>query len=414
MTLTHDIFTEAPKEVIRYFEAKKNRPTFDWRDIAAEEHAFSLTVAKSTGFDILDDIRAATHDAIKDYIPFETFKNQLQPILQKKGWWGKRFVIDPKDGRQELVLLGSPRRLRIIYWANIKTARAAGEWERTLRTKAFLPFLLYTQSIAEKRRIEHQGWVGTILPVDHEWWLTHYPPNGWLCQCGVRQISAREARMKGYNKDTVAPKRHYHSWYNGRAGRTERIPVGIDPGWQTNPGHKRAQNMIGFLSGRLDNMGGNRRRIAVTDIVGSALFHSIQSGLHRYDRHDISRDNRNRGAISAPVAMLSDVLAKTIGAQTKTVWFSVADAEKQLRKRRRHDGTPLLSAKDYAMVQKLIDEGEIYFGGERDLIAVGELQGKMWRAVLRRTIAGFELYLKSFYPVRRAQIQQDRLRQRIK
>ncbi len=85
-----DLFKTAPAEVVRYFDAKKSKPTFDWRDIAPEEHAYSWTVAKSAGFDILDDIRAAMVDSIRNQLPFEHFRDQLTPILQQK-------VVGPKD-----------------------------------------------------------------------------------------------------------------------------------------------------------------------------------------------------------------------------------------------------------------------------------------------------------------------------
>ncbi|NTV80668.1 MAG: hypothetical protein HGA24_04505, partial [Candidatus Aminicenantes bacterium] len=34
----------------------------------------------------------------------------------------------------------------------------------------------------------HRAWNGTILPVDHAWWKTHFPPNGWRCRCTVRAL----------------------------------------------------------------------------------------------------------------------------------------------------------------------------------------------------------------------------------
>ncbi len=66
-----DLFKTAPREVTRYFDGKANVPSFDWRDIAPAEHAFSFTVAKSAGYDILDDIRAAVADAITELAGME-------------------------------------------------------------------------------------------------------------------------------------------------------------------------------------------------------------------------------------------------------------------------------------------------------------------------------------------------------
>lgn len=282
-------FLTASPEVTRYFREKGSRPTFDWRDIAPVEHAYAFTVAKSAGFDVLDDLRAAVDDAIVNRVPFEAFRERLTPILQAKGWWGKRFAKDPADGETKLVQLGSPRRLRTIYWANIRTAHAAGEWERTQRTKRFLPYLVYTLSLAERRRPEHRAWVGIVLPVDDPFWDTHYPPNGWGCKCGVRQISRREAERLGYDPEAGGPQIVMRSWRNKRTGQAVNVPVGIDPGWDTNPGKTRGQNVAELLSGRLGDLSTAARRAAIADFTASPTFKvfvedAVNTGLKRAAR----------------------------------------------------------------------------------------------------------------------------------
>lgn len=201
MSESDQLFTEAPPEVTRYFDAKRSKPGVDWRDVAPYEHAVSFTVARTAGYDVIDDIRAAASDAIRNYGDFGKFVDDLEPVLRRKGWWGRK--VDAATG--EAVQLGSLHRLRTIYWANKSTARAAGEWERIQRTKRALPFLAYGQSRAENKRPLHLTWVGTMLLADDPWWATHYPPNGWLCQCRAEQISRREAMRRGYDPDAPAP-----------------------------------------------------------------------------------------------------------------------------------------------------------------------------------------------------------------
>lgn len=270
-----DLFKKAPNEVTRYFDSKTNQPTFDWRDIAPEEHAYAFTVAKSAGYDVLDDIRAELSLAIKDQVPFETFRQNLTPTLQKKGWWGRKVVIDHKSGFKQEVQLGSPRRLKTIYWANTRTAFAAGEWERTQRNKAFLPFLLYQRTLAGDPRQEHLSWVGIVLPVDHPFWATHYPPNGWGCECSVRQISKREAISLGWFEDQDEPLIIYEDWTNKRTGVVEKVPRGIDPGWAQNPGQNRARNVSDFLGDHIAAMPPARQKAAIADIVASPLLSAM-------------------------------------------------------------------------------------------------------------------------------------------
>lgn len=277
-------FREAPQEVQRYFRAKESVETFDWRDLWGDEHAFAFTVAKSAGYDILDDIRQALDEAITKQQPFHEFQRAVVPILQRKGWWGKAEAVDPLTGETKVVQLGSTRRLKTIFWANTRTARAAGEWERTWRTRDSLPFLRYLQTRADEPREEHEAWVGTILPVEHPWWRTHYPPNGWGCLCGVEQISDYKAEQLGYDPAKPAPPLDLKPWTNRRTGEVVMVPAGIDPGWATNPGAARAENLRRHLAGKLEGMTPAQRRIAVEDMTGSDAFRWVAERGNRPDQ----------------------------------------------------------------------------------------------------------------------------------
>jgi len=91
-------------------------------------------------------------------------------------------------------------------------------------------------------RPEHVAWHNTVLPADDPWWDTHYPPNGWGCKCGVVSLSERQVeRLVERAKNTAhpvkrsAPPAEYYEWTD-KAGKTHRIPKGIDPGWDYNVG----------------------------------------------------------------------------------------------------------------------------------------------------------------------------------
>lgn len=375
-----DLFKTAPAEVVRYFRAKRSIPTFDWRDVAPQEHAFSWTVAKSAGYDILDDIRAATDDAIVTRVPYDEFARKLTPILQQKGWWGKQRAFDPQDGVEKLVQLGSPRRLRTIYWANVRSAYAAGEWERTQRNKRFLPFLVYTLSVAVHRREEHESWVGTVLPVDHEWWHTHYPPNGWGCQCGVRQISAGEARRLGYTDGMPAPEIVMRKWTNKRTGEVVWVPEGIDPGWQTNPGVSRGRNLSELLHGKVEEMPDYRRAVAIEDIVGSPILKALAERRMPTDSF-------------MPVAQLPVAVVQAMGARTRTVRLSAAGVEHML-----HDHSDrALTTEDYRDAIAVMLDPEAAIARGRAVALYGLVKGKWWRTVVKSAQDGLEWWLVSMH-----------------
>lgn len=227
-----------PKEAIAFFRAKGLARSFDWQEVWQSEHARAFTVAKAMSFDVLADIRQAVDTAIAEGRTFEQFKAGLQPLLEQKGWWGRKAMIDPQTGEERNVQLGSPRRLRTIFNTNLRTAYQAGRWERIQGSKALLPFLRYHHTPQEHPRIEHEAWGAqpVVLPVDDPWWDEHYPPNGWGCKCFVTQESHRSLareKLEVTQKPIAFPPKGFT---NTRTGEVTKVPGGIDPGFANNVG----------------------------------------------------------------------------------------------------------------------------------------------------------------------------------
>lgn len=225
-----------PEEAIAFFRAKGIAFGFDWRDVWQEEHAKAFTVAKAMSRDLIEDIRQAVDDALAKGTTLATFRAELTPLLMARGWWGRSLETDPLTGEQRVVQLGSPARLRTIFDTNLRSAYAAGRWERVQRQKKVFPFLIYESVEDGRERPEHGAWHKTILPVDHPWWDTHYPPCGWNCRCTARPVNQRMLDRRG---ETVTeqpvrfPERDYVNRRTGELTRTER---GIDPGFSFNVG----------------------------------------------------------------------------------------------------------------------------------------------------------------------------------
>ena len=106
-------------------------------------------------------------------------------------------LIDPKTGKKTEAQPGSPHRLKVIDDTNLRTARAAGQWQRIEETKEVSPYLLYETVPSLKHREQHLAWAGLVLPVDDPLWHTHMPPNGWGCKCRVRPITQSQTKRRG-------------------------------------------------------------------------------------------------------------------------------------------------------------------------------------------------------------------------
>lgn len=239
-----------PKEAVEYFRRKGYRLSFAWQDLLRDEHAKAFTVAKVMRADLLEDIRKAVEKGVADGATMEQFKRELTPLLQAKGWWGRQPMTDPSTGETKDVQLGSPRRLETIYDTNLRTSFAAGRWQQIQETKKRRPYLRYVAVLDSRTRPQHRAWNGLVLPIDDPFWQTHFPPNGWRCRCSVQQLNDRDLDRYGYSVGQ-APPVDLVSWKNPRTGETQKVPRGIDPGFDYNPGIGAAAHLADLLTERV-------------------------------------------------------------------------------------------------------------------------------------------------------------------
>ena len=294
-----------PPEASRFLRNKGLRPSFSWKDVEPEEHAVAFAVAKVAELDLLEAMRAEVQRALDEGLTFESFRKSWRANPRLADWWGRKAMEDPLTGEVVEAQLGSPRRLRTIYDANLRSARAAGQWERIERTQAAFPFLEYRLGPSEKHRPHHEDKAGLILPVDDPFWDEWMPPNGWGCKCWVRQVTKAEAGRRGVSDAPEVPDR---KWYNERTGDTQLVPQGIDPGWQRNPGKLRRQAAEGLLRDRLEAAPEAVQRAALADISDSWRVRRILTEANAVG--------------NAPVAILPDDILSALPGATRIVEVS--------------------------------------------------------------------------------------------
>jgi SPP1 gp7 family putative phage head morphogenesis protein len=230
-----------PRDAIKALETrgKQLHKSFAWQDVWQDVHAQAFTVAKSTGFDILNDIYTAVQKALNEGQTPAQFAKELTPVLQAKGWWGRKEVVDPETGRLVMAQLGSPRRLQTIFDVNMRVSYAAGHWAAFERTKEARPYLRYVAILDEDTRPQHRARHNLCLPVDHPYWDTWAPPCGWNCRCTLQSLSDRDVKQLQAEGEPLffePPPEQLVTYINRRTGVESQVPDGIDPGWAYNPG----------------------------------------------------------------------------------------------------------------------------------------------------------------------------------
>lgn len=289
-----------PRDALAFFRAKDLRVGFSAEDVAPEEHAHAFTVAKAMKLDVLDDIRAGLDQALAEGRTFRDFARDLKPTLAAKGWWGRKQEIDPATGESREVQLGSPRRLKTIYRSNMRSARAAGQWQRIERNRETHPYLIYELGPSQEHREEHVSWAGTTLPIDHPWWIDHMPPNDYGCNCRVRAVSQGEyerlqrdgiqdpeaaqeideetglptgRRQRGTVPiRTEAPPARPVEYTNRRTGEVRRVDAGLNPSWANNPGRQRAAVLRRELTERASMADNQVARATARQVIDSPIL----------------------------------------------------------------------------------------------------------------------------------------------
>lgn len=398
-----------PREALEYFRLRAPKVGFDYRDVWLQEHAHAFTVAKAMEVEILMDIREALSKAIAEGRTLEQFRKDLTPLLQRKGWWGKRVMTDPRTGEQVVAQLGSPRRLRTIYRANLRAARAAGIWQRAQRTKKTLPYFLYELGPSKEHRKEHSDWAGTLLPVDDPWWNDHFPPNGWGCKCRVRQVSRRDAGRRG--GPTSRPARNPEERLNRRTREVQIVDKGIDPAWASNPGKDRGRILMDDLNGKIERADYDLARSTVGSIVDGPIFGHFQHQATNYANRtfppgvkrvrQVRMKDEDKAAMGhLLVSVLNDQARNTLPrppslkvTPTRLVRLSPENAVKQIV----NHGE--LTMADYRQIPSVLEHGEASpdpHGDPRVLVFRRDIDNRYaYKAVIKQT-ANNEVFLTSF------------------
>lgn len=176
-------------------------PETFYGDVTGKIRAASATVSGLASLDQVQDIIDSLRRAMDAGQSFQSWRRDL---LES----GRDFGL-------------ARHRLELIYRNNIQGWYSAGRAEAVRRNMDAFPYLRYSAVLDSRVRPSHARLHGLILPVDHPFWKSYYPPCGHNCRCQAIPMTERAAR------DAIAKARE-----DGNV--VDEVPTDLprlDPGW---------------------------------------------------------------------------------------------------------------------------------------------------------------------------------------
>ena len=232
------------REQIDFLRQKRPMPTFFWTDALHGVHDRAFVIAGAIDTAMLEEFQAALIEAAEKGRTVDAFARDFDRIVAKYGW----------SYRGERTW-----RIRTIFETNMRTSFMAGRLKQmrdpdVVRLRPYWQYIHGDSRIPQNPRPVHLSWNGLVLMHDDPWWDVHFPPNDWLCSCGVRTLSKRDLDRLGKSGPDEAPKDPLLPVIDKATGQMVMQRRGIGQGWDYMPGDQWERGLV--PSALIDEAGG--------------------------------------------------------------------------------------------------------------------------------------------------------------
>ncbi len=118
--------------------------------------------------------------------------------------------------------------LETEYTTNQKLSSGARKWAEVAADQKTFPLLEYVAILDENTRDEHAALDGIVKPVNHSFWDTYFPPNGYNCRCSVNKLrNANETDLRNMPMREVD--KNMNQIFKHNPGKTGQIFKGSHP-----------------------------------------------------------------------------------------------------------------------------------------------------------------------------------------
>lgn len=208
------------KDAVDFWQDKVELSTSEYYKLSDEAKMKAFAVSGIAKGDELSMVYDALTRAIEGKIGFADFKRGLSDVWEKRGWIG----------------VGAWR-VDNIFRTNVQAAYMAGRWKQAGRAAGTRPYGQYSAVRDTRTRLTHVAAHGMVYPLDHAFWDTWWPLNGFRCRCTVKTLSERQVKARGLKVETEDMTGKLVEPVDPKTGN--KMPARLmmpDPGFMYHPG----------------------------------------------------------------------------------------------------------------------------------------------------------------------------------
>lgn len=205
------------KEAEEFWADKVKLSSGDFRKLSDEAKSKAFAVSGMAKGDELETVFNSLQKAIEGKKTFADFKKDCAEIMDRRGW--------------------SSWRMDNLFRTNVQSAYMAGRFKQVSRTAKLRPYGKYSAVKDSRTRPTHAALNGKVFPLDHPFWDTWWPPNGFKCRCDVITLSQRQIEKQGLTVEANDPTGGLIEPVDPKTGRKMPArPLMPDPGFSYHPG----------------------------------------------------------------------------------------------------------------------------------------------------------------------------------
>lgn len=170
-------------EALQYAHSKKVVMPDEFYSMDLKTRQMATTVSFLSSLEQVETVIKAVNKSIADGGTFKDFQKLID----------ESEIILPKHY------------LDNVFRTNIQSAYGHGRWQQQQKNKDKRPYLMYSAINDSRVRPAHLALNRIVLPIDHPFWLTHYPPLGFRCRCTVIALTEKQALKYGVTPDDKLP-----------------------------------------------------------------------------------------------------------------------------------------------------------------------------------------------------------------